>query len=58
MAQGPADRFLAPVTVVLILLTPWTGEAPLLTGLTLAALLVVKRLIGRTRGKTGTARPV
>jgi hypothetical protein len=27
MARGPADKFLGPVTVVLILLTPWTGEA-------------------------------
>jgi low temperature requirement protein LtrA len=47
MAQGPADRFLAPVTVVLILLTPWTGEAPLLTGLALVMLIVAKHLVVR-----------
>jgi len=47
VAQGPANKFLAPVTVVLILLTPWTGEAPLLTGLALVGLLVVKRLVSQ-----------
>lgn len=47
MANSPADRFLAPVAVVLILLTPWTGEAPLLTGLALVGLLVAKHLFAR-----------
>jgi low temperature requirement protein LtrA len=52
MAQGAADRVLAPVTVALILLTPWTGEAPLATGLALVMLLVVKHLVAR-RGLRG-----
>lgn len=52
VAHDPANRFLAPVTVILILLTPWTGEAPLLTGLALVALLVVKHLLaGRAVAK-------
>lgn len=47
MAQSRADRVLAPLTVVLILLTPWTGEAPLWTGLLLLGLLILKGIIGR-----------
>jgi hypothetical protein len=58
MAQGLADRVLAPVTVVLILLTPWTGDAPLATGLALVMLIVVKHLVVRraVRGD-GTVLP-
>jgi len=47
LAHDAANRYLAPVTVVLILLTPWIGEAPLLTGLLLLGLLVVKGILAR-----------
>jgi low temperature requirement protein LtrA len=39
---------LTPIVVVLVLLTPWTGEAVLLTGLLLAGLLAIK-LVRRHR---------
>jgi low temperature requirement protein LtrA len=47
LARTTADRYLAPIAVVLILLTPLTGEAPLLTGLLLVGLLLVKASVNR-----------
>jgi low temperature requirement protein LtrA len=47
VARTAADRLLAPVVVVLILLTPMTSEAPLLTGGLLVALLAGKAALNR-----------
>lgn len=43
---------LAPVVAVLVLLTPWTGHAVILTGLLLAGFLTAK-LVGGRRGSPG-----
>jgi len=47
-ATSLAEASLAPVTVLLILLTPFSGQPVLLTGLLLSTLLAIK-LIGRQR---------
>ena len=44
----PAGASLTPIAVLLILLTPWTGRAVLLTGLLVAGLLALK-LVRRRR---------
>jgi hypothetical protein len=52
-ATSRAEASLAPVTVLLILLTPFVGQPVLLTGLLLTGLLAIK-LVGRHRA---VARP-
>jgi hypothetical protein len=47
-AASLAEASLAPLTVLLVLLTPLSGQPVLLTGLLLSALLAIK-LVGRQR---------
>ncbi len=47
LSKAPVDRYLAPVAVVLILLTPFTAEATLFTAVILIVLLVVKAAVNR-----------
>ena len=47
LSKAPADRYLAPVAVVLILVTPFTAEATLLTASVLVGLLMVKAALNR-----------
>ena len=47
-ATSLLEASLAPLTVLLILPTPFSGQAVLLTGLLLSALLTIK-LVGRHR---------
>jgi len=51
-AANLVEMSLAPVTVLLILLTPFSGQPVLLTGLLLSALLAIK-LVGRHRSTKG-----
>ena len=55
-ATSLVEASLAPATVLLILLTPFTGQPVLLTGLLLSALLAIK-LVGRQRSTQGHAGP-
>ena len=41
-AKGTMDKLLHPITAVLILLTPFTGQAVLLTGILLAILVAIR----------------
>jgi low temperature requirement protein LtrA len=50
----PAGAALTPLVVLLILITPWTGEGVLLTGVLVATLLGIK--LAR-RGRIGARRP-
>jgi hypothetical protein len=50
------EASLAPLAVLLIMLTPFSGQPVLLTGLLLSALLTIK-LVGRQRSTKGYQRP-
>ncbi len=47
LSKAPADRYLAPVAAVLILVTPFAAEATVLTALVLVGLVVVKAALNR-----------
>ena len=43
-AKNVIDTVLHPVTAILVLLTPFTGQAALLTGLLLSGLVIIRLL--------------